>query len=154
MYQEPNVRSEKLLDKAVLPRYSGYSSAGTAVQTGDQVQGITPGSWVALAWSTHSQYVCLLIVLKDDGISFEKAVICHIGMFSLAAIRECHLVIGESALVMGLDILGHLVILQLHTAGAVPVIAADPIKIRLSAHILWRTLKWNPIMAGGRSEMI
>ncbi len=129
---EPNVRCDRVLREAVFPRYSGYSSAGTVLETGDQVQGINAGDRVALAWSTHSQYVCIheknVIVIPDNDISFEEAALCHIGTFPLAAIRKCHLEIGESALVMGLGILGQMAVLQLRAAGAVPVIAADPVK--------------------------
>ena len=128
---EVNVSITKSSDKAVFPRYSGYSSSGTVIAAGSEVRNIRPGDRVALAWSTHSQYVCIheknVIVLPDD-ISFEEAALCHIGTFPLAAIRKCHLEIGESALVMGLGILGQMAVLQLRAAGAVPVIAADPIK--------------------------
>ena len=69
-----------------------------------------------------------MIVLKDDGISFEKTAICHIDTFFLASIRKCHFEIGESAHLIWLGILGQFAILQLRAAGAVPFIAAIPIK--------------------------
>lgn len=77
------------------------------------------------------QYVCLeenkIIKIEDDAISFEEAALCHIGNFPLAAIRKCRVEIGEPALVMGVGILGMMAIMQLRAAGAVPVIAADPV---------------------------
>ena len=63
-----------------------------------------------------------------DGISFEDAALMHIATFPLAAIRKCGLEIGESALVMGLGILGLISIPLLRLSGACPIIAVDPIK--------------------------
>ena len=48
----------------------------------------------------------------------------------MAAVRKTRLEIGESAIVMGLGILGIFAVQFLKAAGAVPVIAADPIKER------------------------
>jgi threonine dehydrogenase-like Zn-dependent dehydrogenase len=48
----------------------------------------------------------------------------------LAAIRKTKLEIGESALVMGLGILGIFAVQELEAAGAYPIIAADPVKER------------------------
>ena len=53
-----------------------------------------------------------------------------IATFPLAAIRKCGLEIGESALVMGLGILGIFAVQELKAAGAYPVIAADPVQER------------------------
>ena len=48
----------------------------------------------------------------------------------MAAIRKCRLEIGESAVVMGLGILGLIAVQLLRAAGAVPVIAVDPVESR------------------------
>jgi threonine dehydrogenase-like Zn-dependent dehydrogenase len=53
-----------------------------------------------------------------------------ISTFPLAAIRKTKLEIGESALVMGLGILGIFAVQELKAAGAYPIIAADPVKER------------------------
>ena len=53
-----------------------------------------------------------------------------ISTFPLAAIRKTRLEIGESALVMGLGILGIFAVQELKAAGAYPIIAADPVKER------------------------
>ncbi len=50
----------------------------------------------------------------------------HIATFPLAAIRKCRLEIGESAIVMGMGILGLVAVQLLKAAGAVPIIAIDP----------------------------
>lgn len=114
--------------EAVFPRRNGYSSAGVVEKIGDGVTKFKVGDRVALWWSTHSQYItinennaCLI-----DDISFEDAALFHIATFPLAAIRKCRLEIGESAIVMGMGMLGIIALQLLKTAGAVPIIAVDP----------------------------
>ena len=114
------------------PRVSGYSSAGVVEAVGKDVRNITVGDRVALSWSIHSKYVVAkesnLHRILDDNTSFQEAALWHIGTFPLAAIRKCHLEIGESAIVMGMGVLGMMAIKLLRVAGAVPIIACDPIQ--------------------------
>ena len=118
-------------DQAVakFPRYGGYSSAGTVVQVGEGVTKVKAGDRVALSWSKHRQYVTISAenICPIDEVDFADAALFHIGIFPLAAIRKCRLEIGESAIVMGLGVLGLFGIRLLRAAGAVPVIAVDPV---------------------------
>lgn len=126
-----NVSTLKREQKAIFPRYSGYSSAGRVLAVGENVKSLKPGDRVALFWSTHSQVInmeesrCMKL---PDSVSCQEAALFHIVTFPLAAIRKCRLEIGESALVMGQGILGMLAVKLLRIAGAVPVIAADPVE--------------------------
>lgn len=115
-------------ETAIFPRQGGYSSAGIIEQIGSGVTKFKVGDKVALWWSTHSRYVtinqnnaCLI-----DDVSFEDAALFHIATFPLAAIRKCRLEIGESAVVMGMGVLGIIALQLLKAAGAVPIIAVDP----------------------------
>ena len=114
--------------EAVFPRRGGYSSAGVVEQIGENVTKFKVGDRVALWWSTHNQYVTInennACLIGD--ISFEDAALFHIATFPLAAIRKCHLEIGESAIVMGMGMLGVVALQLLKSAGAVPIIAVDP----------------------------
>lgn len=97
---------------------------------GEGVPSVKPGDRVAMSWSAHSQYACLdfnRVYKLDDATSFHEAALWHIGTFPLAAIRKCRLEIGESAIVMGIGVLGMMAVKLLRQAGAVPVIAADPV---------------------------
>lgn len=112
------------------PRRSGYSSAGVVVAVGAGVQSVKPGDRVAASWSVHQHFISLpekLVYRLPDGITFEAGALVHISTFPMAAIRKCRLEIGESALVMGQGVLGQLAVVLLKAAGAVPVIAADPV---------------------------
>ncbi len=118
--------------EAVFPRYGGYSSAGIVEKVGDAVTKFKAGDRVALWWSRHYEFMnisedkaCLI-----DDIAFEDAAMFHIATFPLAAIRKCHLELGESAIVMGMGILGIVALQLLKAAGTVPIIAVDPDPIK------------------------
>lgn len=119
--------------KVSFPRFSGYSSSGVVVEKGSKVKGLDIGDKVAMYWSQHRSYNTIdeKNAVKIEGeVSSREAAIAHIATFPLAAIRKTRLEIGESALVMGLGTLGLLAVGLLRAAGAVPVIAADPVAKR------------------------
>ncbi len=118
-------------EEAVFPRYLGYSSSGTVVKVGENVKDYKVGDRVALSWSTHSevQNIHIRNVHKlPDEISFENGALTHIATFPLAAIRKCRFELGESAIVMGMGILGMFAVQLLKVGGAAPIIAVDPNK--------------------------
>jgi len=119
---------KKEQEQAIFPRRGGYSSAGVVVKVGEDVTSVKVGDRVSLSWSTHSQYVVIneSRVYPIGDIDFEDAAIFHIATFPLAAIRKCRLEIGESAIVMGMGILGIVALSLLKAAGATPIIAVDP----------------------------
>jgi len=120
-------------EQVVFPRTSGYSSAGVVIEVGSGVTDLQVGDRVAMTWSCHAEINVLkrdLVFKLPDCVSFEDAALCHIGTFPLAAIRKTKLEIGESMMVMGLGVLGLWAVQLAKTAGAVPVIASDPIKER------------------------
>ncbi len=128
-----NTNISREYSEAIFPRYTGYSSSGIIEKLGKNVADLKVGDRVAMSWSVHKNYNIISqenIVKIDDCISFEDAAIAHIGTFPLAAIRKTGLEIGESMMVMGLGILGLLAIKFAKLAGAVPVIAVDPIRER------------------------
>ena len=114
--------------EARFPRRGGYSAAGIVRQVGEGVTRFSVGDPVALWWSYHNQFITVseknAALIRD--IAFEDAALFHIATFPLAAIRKCRLEIGESAIVMGMGILGILALQLLKAAGAVPIVAVDP----------------------------
>lgn len=115
---------------SMFPRKTGYSSAGVVEAVGAGVTEITVGDRVAVYWGNHKSYNLVpqeyVVKLKDPGVSFETAAMSFIASFSMAAIRKTRLEIGESAMVMGLGILGMFSVKLLRAAGAFPIIAVDP----------------------------
>ncbi len=112
------------------PKRLGYSSAGVVTAVGEAVTSVKVGDRVATWWGTHTEYLCLpeKNVLKlADHISFAEAALWHIATFPLAAIRKTKLELGESAIVMGMGVLGLMAVKLLSAAGAAPIIAVDPV---------------------------
>lgn len=112
------------------PRSSGYSSAGVVEEVGENVTSVNVGDRVAVFWGKHINKNIVnesnVVKIDYENVSFEDAAIAYIATFPLAAIRKTRLEIGESAMVMGLGILGLLAVKFLKVAGAVPIIAVDP----------------------------
>jgi len=119
--------------EAIFPRRVGYSTSGLVIGVGDGVTDYKVGQRVALSWTTHSEILNVNtknVHLLDDKISFSDGAIAHIATFPLAAIRKCRLEIGESAVVMGMGILGMFAVQLLNAGGAAPIIAIDPEPIK------------------------
>lgn len=117
----------------VFPRTVGYSAAGVVTEIGSGITDIAVGDRVIVYWGKHRKHITVSrnkVVKIPDGISAEEAAMAFIATFPLGAIRKTHLEIGESALVMGLGILGIFGVQELRAAGAYPVIAVDPIAER------------------------
>lgn len=126
---ELNVSVFENFTEAKFPRYGGYSSAGEVVEIGEEVPYVKVGDRVAVSNGVHSDYniVDVSNVYKiPDTVSYEAAALSFISGFSMAALRKTHLEIGESAIIMGFGVLGMLALQLLKSAGAVPVIVADP----------------------------
>jgi len=110
------------------PRYGGYSSAGIVTAVGEAVTSVKVGDRVALSWSQHRRYIAVpekQVYKLPDSVSSSVGALVHISIFPLAAIRKCRLEMGESALVVGLGVLGLLAVKLLRASGAAPVIVAD-----------------------------
>lgn len=127
---DPNV-SPSGKPNVSFPRQSGYSSAGIVRKVGADVTSVSVGDRVALSWSKHAEF-CAMKASKvyklDDAIDFDEAALVHIATFPMGAIRKCHLEMGESAIVMGLGVLGLLAVELLRAGGAAPIIAVDPVE--------------------------
>ena len=124
----PNVAGNAAANVS-FPRISGYSSSGIVRAVGKNVQTLQVGDRAVVFWGHHKKYNTVpadqAVKITDERISLEDAAISFIATFPLAAIRKTRLEIGESAMVMGLGILGQLAVRLLRAAGAVPIIAAD-----------------------------
>lgn len=112
------------------PRTVGYSASGIVTAVGSDVGDISVGDRVHVYWGKHKKNITVKrknVVKIPDGVSLEEASMALISTFPLAAIRKTRLEIGESALVMGLGILGIFAVQELRVAGAYPIIAVDPV---------------------------
>lgn len=125
---DPNCSADAAA-KVSFPKTLGYSSSGIITAIGSGVEGFEVGDRVAMSWSIHSEYININannVYELPDNISFEDGALFHISIFPMAAIRKCRLELGESAIVMGMGVLGLISVKLLRLAGAVPIIAVDP----------------------------
>ena len=132
---EPNVSIYATEEETIaFPREAGYSSSGVVIAKGKGVKSVEVGDKVVMSWSQHKKINVLpeenVVKFEGDKISMQDAALCHIGTFPMAALRKTRLEIGESMMVMGLGILGLMAVLFAKSAGAVPVIAVDPVPAR------------------------
>jgi len=127
---DPNINSSAP-GSVNFPRQLGYSISGIVEEVGEGVTRVKVGDRVTCAWTKHAQFNHLRetsVYPIPDCVDFDEAALVHIATFPLAALRKCRLEVGESAMVMGLGVLGLLGVELLHAAGACPIIAVDPVE--------------------------
>lgn len=126
---DPNVNATAA-SGVTFPRTSGYNSAGTVIAVGDNVKSVSVGDRVVVYWGKHRSINVVnennVVKIESDAVTSETAAMSFIASFPMAAIRKTRLEMGESAMVMGLGILGMIAVKLLRAAGAVPIIAVDP----------------------------
>lgn len=125
---DPNVNANGAA--VAFPRSSGYNSVGEVVAIGEDVKSVKPGDRVVVYWGKHRSYNLVnennVVKVEDPAVSDNSAAMTFIASFPMAAIRKTRIEMGESAMVMGLGILGIIGVKLLRTAGAVPIVAVDP----------------------------
>lgn len=120
-------------EKVAFPITVGYSSAGIVTEIGSGIKDIQVGDRVVVYWGKHKKNITVSrnsVIKIPEEVSTKEASMALIATFPLAAIRKTKLEIGESAMVMGLGILGVFAVQELKASGAYPIIAVDPIKER------------------------
>lgn len=130
---DPNTNGAQEGSAAAFPKFLGYSAAGIVTDKGEGVTDIALGDKVVVFWGQHKKDITISkgnVVKIPDGVSAKEAAMTMIASFPLAAIRKTHLETAESAVVMGLGILGVFAVQLCRAAGAMPVIAVDPVKER------------------------
>jgi len=111
------------------PYYPGYSGIGRVIAVGDGVENVKVHDHALASYSGHRshavQKVADLTVVKDDRIESLDAAFVVIGAMGLQGVRKLQLQLGESAMVIGLGILGIFATQMAALDGAIPVIVAD-----------------------------
>jgi predicted dehydrogenase len=108
----------------------GYSISGIVVETGEEIENIKVGDYVAAAGAgeaNHAEYVSVsknLIVKISDSKFIKEASTVTLGAIAMQGFRRSNLQLGEVAAVIGCGTLGLLCISILRAAG-IRVIAID-----------------------------
>ena len=111
------------------PKSSGYCGIGRVMQIGSSVTSVAVGDRVLVYHGKHMKYNVTpdikVTKVEDDSISSLEAAFVIIASMGLGGVRKLELELGESAMVMGLGLLGMFAVQFCRLSGAYPVIAAD-----------------------------
>ena len=115
--------------RSAFPRVIGYCGIGRVIEVGEQVKGFSAGDRVLVYHGRHAKYSLVdqsrLTKIEDDTIPSLEAAFTIIASMGLGGVRKLELELGESAMVMGLGLLGIFAVQFLRLSGAYPLIAAD-----------------------------
>ncbi|MDP3184175.1 MAG: zinc-binding alcohol dehydrogenase, partial [Anaerolineales bacterium] len=122
------------------PMALGYSSAGTIVALGDDMQGFHVGQRVACAgggYAVHAEYAVVprnLLAPLPDCVDFESAAFTTLGAIALHGFRLAETQVGDRVAVIGLGLLGLLTV-QIAAAAGCRVLGIDinPARVALAA---------------------
>ncbi len=124
------------------PMALGYSSAGTIIALGKNMQGFKVGQRVACAgggYAVHAEYNVVprnLLTPLPKNVDFESAAFTTLGAIALHGFRLAEPQIGENVAIIGLGLLGLLTIQLASAAGCnVLGIDLDPKRIKLASSL-------------------
>jgi threonine dehydrogenase-like Zn-dependent dehydrogenase len=135
------------------PMALGYSSAGTIVALGKNMQGFKVGQRVACAgggYAVHAEYNVVprnLLTPLPKNVDFESAAFTTLGAIALHGFRLAEPQLGENIAVIGMGLLG-LLAAQIATAAGCNVLGIDidPARIALASSL--------GLQAVGRAEAV
>ncbi|MCJ7432209.1 MAG: bi-domain-containing oxidoreductase [Anaerolineales bacterium] len=124
------------------PMALGYSSAGTIIALGRNMQGFKVGQRVACAgggYAVHAEYNVVprnLLTPLPKNVDFESAAFTTLGAIALHGFRLAEPQLGENVAIIGLGLLGLLTIQLAAAAGCnVLGIDLDPKRIKLASSL-------------------
>lgn len=122
----PNVQG------ADFPKALGYCGVGYVTEAGQDVKSVAVGDRCLVYHGVHAsvnvvpESDVIKVVHVENEVSSLEAAFVIIAAMGLGGVRKTRIELGESAMVMGLGLLGMFSVQFLRLGGAYPVIAADP----------------------------
>jgi len=111
------------------PFHPGYCGVGRVIAVGEGVESVKTGTRVLACWSGHRSHAiqpaAALTEIGDDRIESLDAAFVVIAAMGLQGVRKLRLEIGESAMIVGLGLLGVFALQTAALSGAIPVIVSD-----------------------------
>jgi threonine dehydrogenase-like Zn-dependent dehydrogenase len=112
------------------PKHLGYCGVGRVIKIGEKVTRVAVGDRVLVYHGKHMKYSVQtedkVTKIEDDRIDSLDAAFVIIASMGLGGVRKLEVELGESAMVMGLGLLGQFSVQFLRLSGACTVIAVDP----------------------------
>lgn len=113
----------------VWPKFLGYCGVGYVSEIAPDVEKVKVGDRVLVYHGIHSNYNIRkeneITKVESDSIDSVDAAFVIIASMGLGGVRKLELELGESAMVMGLGLLGMFSVQFLRQSGANPLIAVD-----------------------------
>lgn len=106
----------------------GYSACSIVEEVGANVKGFAVGDRVLVYHGIHTAHIAVgadQLTKVTENVSSLDASFVIIASMGLGGVRKLEIELGESAMVIGLGLLGMFAIQTLHLSGAFPLIAAD-----------------------------
>ena len=114
----------------VFPQSLGYCGVGRVIKLGESVKTLNIGDRVLVYHGCHAKYnirtIDEITKVENDDVDSLDAAFVIIASMGLGGVRKLEIELGESAMVMGLGLLGMFAVQFARLNGANPVIAADP----------------------------
>ena len=111
------------------PMSLGYCGVGRVTEIGEQVKKVSIGDRTLVYHGIHTEYNIVpesdVTKVDDENIDSLDAAFVIIASMGLGGVRKLEVELGESAMVMGLGLLGMFSVQFLRLSGANPVIAVD-----------------------------
>lgn len=111
------------------PKSLGYCGVGRVIEIGSAVKSVAVGDRVLVYHGKHMKYNIRpeadVTKVENDEIDSLDAAFVIIATMGLGGVRKLEVEVGESAMVMGLGLLGIFAVQFLRLNGACPLIAAD-----------------------------
>lgn len=111
------------------PKSLGYCGVGRVIKIGSSVTSVAVGDRVLVYHGKHMKYNVRpesdVTKVENESVSSLEAAFVIIATMGLGGVRKLELELGESAMVMGLGLLGIFAVQFCRLSGAYPVIAAD-----------------------------
>lgn len=115
-----------VMNKLEAPAGLGYSCAGEVIAIGKNVTGFKVGDKVACggAGAAHAEVDAIpknLCAKVPDGVDMKEAAFATIAAIAMQGVRQADLKLGESAVVIGLGLVGQLTMQLLRAAGVLTI---------------------------------
>ena len=111
------------------PMSLGYCGIGHVIQIGSAIKSVAVGDRVLVYHGIHAKYNIRpeadITKVVSEYISSLDAAFVIIASMGLGGVRKLEIELGESAMAMGLGLLGMFAVQFLRLSGAYPIIAAD-----------------------------
>ena len=119
---------DRVRARAVPPEaIPGYAASGVVESVGRDVADLPPGTAVACAgagYACHAERIAVprrLVVPVPRGVPLDEAAFATLGAIALQGVRRSGIAVGESAVVLGLGLVGALTAQILKAAGAIVI---------------------------------